>query len=111
MLLAEAALQRKHCTAACCKTIAGFHRHSQGALVLHVEPQFAVKTDASWCTPGKNKSGAYYCTAGLSKAGQMLLIVMHVYMCMRIALAPQHVWCHFLAVPASCKHVKPNRCL
>ena len=70
-----------------CKSHSQLHSPSQGALILHEEPQFAVKTDASWCTPVnlQNKSGAYYCTAGLSKAGQMLLIIMHMYLCMCIA--------------------------
>jgi len=82
------------------------------ALVLHEEPQFAVKTDASWCTPVKlqNKTGAYYCTAGLSKGGEMLLIVMHMYLCMHIALVSQHAWCHYHAVPANCKHPEPTCC-
>lgn len=41
----------------------------------------------------------------------MLLIVMHTYLCMRIALASQHAWCHSNSGTASCKHPEPTYCL
>ena len=79
MLLAEAALQRKqssrcpvHCTAAQYKSHSQLHSPSQGALVLHEEPQFAVKTDASWCTPVhlQKKAGLTIAEQGCPKRGK-----------------------------------------
>jgi len=75
------------------------------ALVLHEEPQFAVKTDAGWCTPVSlhNKSGAYYCTAGLSKAGQMLLIHLNIVMLMSCSSS--------CICTAAVKSLHPNICI
>ena len=86
------------------KSLSRLHRHSQGALVLHEEPQFAVKSDASWCTPVslQNKSGAYYCTAGLYIQSGVNAAHRHAYV-------PVHAHCaSFTAclVPFQFRHSK-----
>ncbi len=52
------------------------------ALVVHEEPNFALKTDSS-CTPVKSqdRTGTQYCTAWQSRREKMLLFIVYMYLC------------------------------
>jgi hypothetical protein len=75
------------------------------ALVIHEEPHFPLKTDASWCTPVKSQ---LLHSMAVQKEKDLLFIV-HMYLCTYTVLLSPNAQYH--AVAASCKHPQGTGCL